>query len=67
MEVLFSFGTSEQFPFQGGYIIINASNKIAAVCHLNSLFVCGLSIIFCVLKELSFDWKMTSIIVTKCE
>ena len=29
MEVLFSFGTSEQFPFQGGYIIINASDKIS--------------------------------------
>ena len=31
MEFLFSFGTSEQFPFQGGCIIINAPNKIAAV------------------------------------
>ncbi len=38
MEVLFSFGTSEQFPFQGGYIIINASNKIAAVEEFRRLY-----------------------------
>lgn len=31
MEVLFSFGTSEQYPFQGGYIIINAANRYEAV------------------------------------
>ena len=38
MEVLFSFGTSEQFPFQGGYIIINAPNKIAAVEEFRRLY-----------------------------
>mgnify|MGYP006880065481 FL=1 len=38
MEVLFSFGSSEQFPFQGGYIIINASNKIAAVEEFRRLY-----------------------------
>lgn len=31
MEVLFSFGTSKQFPFQGGYIIINAADKQTAI------------------------------------
>lgn len=31
MEVLFSFGTSEQYPFQRGYIIINAANRYDAV------------------------------------
>lgn len=38
MEVLFSFGTSEQFPFQGGYIIINATDKIAAVEEFRRLY-----------------------------
>ncbi len=31
MEFLFSFGSSQQFPFQGGYIIINASDSKKAV------------------------------------
>ncbi len=31
MEVLFSFGTSKQFPFQGGYIIINAADRQEAI------------------------------------
>lgn len=31
MEVLFSFGTSKQFPFQGGYIIIDSDSRAAAI------------------------------------
>lgn len=38
MEVLFSFGSWKGFPFQGGYIIINAPTKTEAIRAFRSRF-----------------------------
>lgn len=38
MEVLFSFGDWKDFPYQGGYVIINARTKAEAIREFRSRF-----------------------------
>lgn len=38
MEVLFTFGSAEHFPFQNGYVIINAANTLDATNEFRRLY-----------------------------